>query len=487
MRRAGDTTAAKGTTAARRSVITMAVAVSVVVVAAGCGTTRKGAAFFETPSPAGHSSGGAGATADGGVAYAAPSAAAPGGIAAGRAAESGVAAGGTAAEGTAAEGTAGTGTVPQAGSNVSIGLRAGSVDDNARFADYLAYRDAFAELGLTVHDFDVSRRDVFTITNRVGQPVIGADIVITDPAGHRTGELHTYADGRALWFPPGLQAQPGQSGTGEGQGQPDGGPFTATVTKDGATAHVVLDSKTRAYPVTLDAASIKSPAPLDIEFVVDATGSMGDEIAQLKSSLADISARIAALPAKPDVRFALTIYRDRVDDFLTRTWNFSSDLPSFQKAIAGVTAGGGGDYPEDVQQGLYDALHKPDWRGPGTVKLMFLMGDAPPHLDYSNDPDYVATAQEAARQGVKIESLAASGLDDQGEYVWRQVAELTMGQFLFLTYGPDGGPGDTTTHHVNGYTPMNLDDLIVGLVSQELSPAGGQSSGGGGQTSPKGQ
>jgi hypothetical protein len=209
--------------------------------------------------------------------------------------------------------------------------------------------------------------------------------------------------------------------------------------------------------------------PVDIEFVVDATGSMGDEIAQLKASLADIAARIDALASKPDVRFALTIYRDRVDPFLTRTWNFSSNLASFQQEIAGVVAGGGGDYPEDVQQGLYDGLHKPTWRAAGTVKLMFLIGDAPPHLDYPNDPDYITAAQQAAADGVKIDTLAASGLDDQGEYVWRQLAEMTLGQFMFLTYGPSGGPGDLTARHVSGYTPMNLDDLIVQAVTNELA------------------
>lgn len=160
---------------------------------------------------------------------------------------------------TAATSAASEATPSQNTANVSVGLRAGGVDDNARFADHLTYLQQSASLGVTVHPH--------------------------------------------------------------------------------------------------------------------ATGSMGDEIAALKSSLADISARIEGLPAEPDVRFALTIYRDRVDSFLTRTWNFSSDPTSFQQEIAGVSADGGGDYPEDVQQGLYDGLHKPDWRGPGTVKLMFLIGD----------------------------------------------------------------------------------------------------------------
>jgi hypothetical protein len=166
------------------------------------------------------------------------------------------------------------------------------------------------------------------------------------------------------------------------------------------------------------------------------------------------------------VRFALTIFRDHGDNFLTRTWNFSSDVKGFQRAIADVDADGGGDYPEDVQQGLHDALVKPSWREPGTVKLVFLVGDAPPHLDYQDDPHYTDEIVTAEQQGIKIESLAASGLDDQGEFIWRQLAEATGGQFLFLTYGPD----ETTTHHVSGYTADNLDDVVVRLINDELTP-----------------
>lgn len=419
---------------------------------AGSGGTMTGA-FSETASPAGA----AGTSASGD----------PGGVGA---ATGAMASGATAGSGAvAASSTPGVPTVPpaaaQTNSGASVGLRAGGVDDNVRFADYLTYVQQFASLGLTAHPFDVSNRRSFTVTNGSGAPVLGADIVIAGPGGKTAAEMRTYADGRALWFP----------------SKDASGPFTAHVSDGSAVSDVPLPLTTRDYHVTLRAPTTASSMPVDIEFVVDATGSMGDEIAALKASLSDISARIDSLPAKPDVRFALTIYRDRVDSFLTRTWNFSSDLSNFQQEIAGVSAAGGGDYPEDVQQGLYDGLHKPDWRGPGTVKLMFLIGDAPPHLDYQNDPDYITTAQQAAADGVKIETLAGSGLDDLGEYVWRQLSELTLGQFLFLTYGPNGGPGDATTHHVTGYTPMNLDDLVVSLVSQELQATGSGSQGPGAQ------
>jgi hypothetical protein len=347
-----------------------------------------------------------------------------------------------------------SGTGSTAGSNIQLGLRAGSVDDNARFADYLTYREAFADEALRTEEFDVSERHVFTVTTPDGDPVLGADIAIVDAQGSKVSEVRTYADGRALWFPR-------AAGAGDAQ------QFTATVSKGAARTSIELDRGVLTHSVVINADPITSPTPLDVEFLVDATGSMGDEIEQLKMSLEDIATRVAALPTHPDVRFALTIYRDHGDEFLTRTWNFSSDVKPFISDIADVRADGGGDYPEDVQQGLHDALTKPSWREPGSVKLVFLVGDAPPHLDYQDDPRYADDLVTAMRQGVKIESLAASGLDDQGEFVWRQLAEATMGQFLFLTYGPD----DSTTHHVSGYTADNLEDLVVRLVNDELSSA----------------
>jgi hypothetical protein len=337
--------------------------------------------------------------------------------------------------------------------SIQVGLRAGSVDDNARFADYLAYRDDFAKEDLHTEDFDISERHIFTVTTTKGEPVIGADIAILDQQGNKVSELRTYADGRALWFP---------RTTDVGDAQD----FTAVVSKGSASTSVDFDRNSLDHAVTLDADPSFSPPELDVEFLVDATGSMGDEIAQLKASLEGISARIEALPAHPDVRFALTIFRDHGDEFLTRTWNFSNDIAGFQKAIADVQADGGADYPEDVQQGLHDAIVKPSWREPGAVKLVFLIGDAPPHLNYQDDPHYTDDIVTAAQQGIKIESLAASGLNDQGEFIWRQLAEATLGQFLFLTYGPD----DSTPHHVSGYTADNLDDLVVRLINNELSP-----------------
>ena len=325
------------------------------------------------------------------------------------------------------------------------GLRAGSVDDNDRFADYLSYREGFARLGIAVRDIDVRDRHVVTVVDRDGQPVLGAVV----RAG--TQEVRTYADGRALLFGP----------------LPDDAGITASY--GGGTARAdASDSQGRQHRITLPVARPEGRARLDVLFLIDTTGSMGDEIDQLKANVDSVARRIADLEGDPDLRLGMTVYRDRGDLFVTRTFDFTSDVGAFRAALSEVRADGGGDTPEDLSAAFHEALTAPSWRGDDTVKLVFLVADAPPHLDYDG-PDYAADAREAARRGVKVQPIASSGLDDQGEYVFRQLAQVTMGRFTFLTYGADGAsPGDSTTHHVSDYAVLALDDLVVRLVADEL-------------------
>jgi hypothetical protein len=327
------------------------------------------------------------------------------------------------------------------------GLRAGSVDDNAAFADYLKYRDDFRRLGITVHDVDVSVRHVVTVVDEAGKPLLGAAVT----AGAQ--EARTGADGRALLF-------------GDVQG--------ATVRWGDAAAEAdFAQDGGREHRITLPVHRSTARAKLDVLFLIDTTGSMGDEIDRLKDSVRSVSERIAALPANADLRLGMTLYRDRGDLFVTRTFDFTGSVDVFKAALAQVQADGGGDTPEDLDAGLHDAVTKPSWRGDDTVKLAFLIADAPPHLDYQNGPDYAADVRVAARRGIKIMPVASSGLDDQGEYIFRQLAQITMGRFTFLTYGADGvSPGDHTDHHVSDYAVLALDDLVVRLVSDELRPLG---------------
>lgn len=351
---------------------------------------------------------------------------------------------------------------PVSDAQASAALRAGSVDDNERFEEYLLYRQDALRSGIQVHDVDISGRRIVRVTTPRGKPVVGATVRVRRDSTV-VAEAVTHADGRAFVFPP-APGDGGQQGSGALRIEVERGGVRAEASVTGAPD----------VPVTL---AVDDPAPpaLDVMFVIDATGSMGDEIDQLKANVISISDRLAALPGRPAVRFGTTVFRDRGDAFVTRTFDLTPDVKAFQGALRAVVADGGGDTPESVNAALHDAIHKPSWRGGQTVSLAFLVGDAAPHLDYPDDADYAVEVLEAAKRGIKIEPIASSGLDDQGEFVFRQLAQVTGGRFSFLTYGAAGAPepGTTTTHHVDDYSVLSLDDLVVRLVSEELAPLGG--------------
>jgi hypothetical protein len=107
--------------------------------------------------------------------------------------------------------------------------------------------------------------------------------------------------------------------------------------------------------------------------------------------------------------------------------------------------------------------------------MVILLADAPPHLDYGA-PHYDEDMLAALGKGIKIFGVGASGLDRQGEFIQRQIAQYTGGKFVFLTYAdarrPGSGPGRETVHDVQNYSVDTLDRLIVRLVTEELARAG---------------
>ena len=335
---------------------------------------------------------------------------------------------------------------------VQPALSAGEVNDNERWDEYLQYRDQYT--GPTIHDVDISERYIITVSDSAGETVPNAEVRVSS-GDAVLFEGRTYANGQTLFFPLAFAASEAAES------------FTLNVEKDGATQELVFArGENRDWDVTLELDQAATEGvPLDILFLLDSTGSMADEIDQIKATLLSISSRISDLPSQPDLRFGMVAYRDRGDAFVTRVYDFEPDPQRFVETIRGVVAHGGDDYPESLNEALHVAVHEPEWRPGDAIRLMFLIADAPPHLDYQDDYSYADDMIEAHRQGIKTFSIASSGLDQQGEYVFRQIAQHTMGRFIFIVYGAGG----TTSHSVSDYTIGRLDDLVVSLVEEELA------------------
>ena len=76
----------------------------------------------------------------------------------------------------------------------------------------------------------------------------------------------------------------------------------------------------------LDAELPTGKKVLDLALIIDTTGSMGDEIRYMKTELQDVLERIAGLNV--DINLALIFYRDEGDTYVTKTYDFTSDLGS---------------------------------------------------------------------------------------------------------------------------------------------------------------
>lgn len=335
-------------------------------------------------------------------------------------------------------------------------VTAGMVDDNADFSSYLQFRQRRA--GVAHRERDVSERHLLIVRNNAGEVVPDAEVAVSAANGAAMW-ARTDAGGRAWVHPRAFDA--GSSSV-----------YEVAVRKNGRQATGFLRrGQKSATEITLEGGPVPARARLDLVFLVDATGSMGDEIAKLRATLRTIAGEVAALPSRPDTCFGLVAYRDKGDAFLLRRHDLTNDLSGFQQVLDALQADGGGDYPEAMNEALHDTVHSISWRGDGATRMIVLLADAPPHLDYGG-PQYDDDMLAALGKGIKVFSVGASGLDTQGEYIQRQIAQYTGGRFVFLTYknaaNPASGPGRETVHEVDNYSVETLDRLIVRLVGEEL-------------------
>ncbi|HDP80507.1 MAG TPA: VWA domain-containing protein, partial [Spirochaetes bacterium] len=226
---------------------------------------------------------------------------------------------------------------------------------------------------------------------------------------------------------------------------------------------IALD-KTRAVPERI---------PLDIVFIMDTTGSMGEEISRLKNTIEIINMNLAALSVKPRIRFGMVLYKDVDDEYVTRVIPLTEKLNDFVRELEKVEASGGGDGPEDLQSALKDAMKQIKWNKDG-IRLCYIITDAEPHLDYGQKYTYADAARDARNSAIKIFSVGTGGLNIRGEYILRQISQYTYAKYIFLTYGEkgesEGGREGSVSHHTgSNFTTDKLESIIIRFAKEELA------------------
>lgn len=172
---------------------------------------------------------------------------------------------------------------------------------------------------------------------------------------------------------------------------------------------------------------------VDIAFVVDATGSMGDELMYLQAEMNDVIFKAKQISDKLDFHFANVFYRDFGDQYVTQSMDFSRVLSESVEFINTQAAGGGGDYEEAVEVALDSAINNLSWTESARSRILFLILDAPPHNNEANRKKMEQLMRQAAEKGIRIVPVGASGINKATEYLLRTMAIGTNGTYTFLT------------------------------------------------------
>lgn len=175
---------------------------------------------------------------------------------------------------------------------------------------------------------------------------------------------------------------------------------------------------------------------VEVVFVLDTTGSMAGLIDGAKKKIWSIANSIIDRHPGAEIRMGLVGYRDLGDEYVTRHYPLTTDIQAIYGRLLSFVADGGGDTPESVNEALDVALSKMDWGSGKADRVIFLVGDAPPHMDYAQDRKYHEIIPEAVQRGIIVNAVQAGNIRSTAK-VWREIAGLGKGEYLAIPQ--DGG------------------------------------------------
>ncbi len=177
---------------------------------------------------------------------------------------------------------------------------------------------------------------------------------------------------------------------------------------------------------------------VEVVFCLDTTGSMGGLIATAKEKIWAISNQIAGGKPTPQLKVGLVAYRDRGDDYRTRLFPLTEDLDAIHAHLNKFQAKGGGDFPESVNQALHEAVTKMNWsKNKTALRIIFLVGDAPPKMTYKDDVKYPLSCKLANKKGILINSIQC-GTHAKTKDAWKTIS--TLGRGSYVQINAQGGP-----------------------------------------------
>jgi hypothetical protein len=205
--------------------------------------------------------------------------------------------------------------------------------------------------------------------------------------------------------------------------------------------------------ITMPARAADVAPKIEVAFVLDTTGSMGQLIGGAKQKIWTIARQIAAGKPAPAVKLSLVGFRDRREEYVTKMFDLTDDLDAVYGNLMAFQVAGGGDTPESVNQALHEAVTKVAWsKDTTTLRIIFLVGDAPPHMDYPDDVKYPETVQLAKTAGIVINTIQCGNIAATTPF-WQEIASTSGGGYVQI----DQSGGMTATA-----TPVDAELARVG-------------------------
>ena len=342
-------------------------------------------------------------------------------------------------------------------SNIKSGtLTSGEVNDFAKWHlwgnilknDFRQYADTWK--------FEPLQRYIAQLTNKQGMPISNATVRLQNSKGDMLWQAKTDNTGKAELWIDFFKSETPTNKMG----------LKLLFEYEGKTAEI---SNVTPFEQGINTAQIdvacKKRNKVDMYFMIDATGSMSDEIRYLQVELDDIIQKIHKQQSELELRTGCLVYRDHGDQYLTRKSFLTDNVDKTLTFLREQSAGGGGDYPEAVDVALFESITNEDWDDEALARILFIVLDAPSHTQ----PEVLARLESqlrlAAEKGIRIVPIACSDIQKDGEYLMRTFALATNGTYLFLT--DHSGVGNAHIKPTTDkYDVEKLNDAIVRVIKQ---------------------
>ena len=300
--------------------------------------------------------------------------------------------------------------------------------------------------------FNTSNRLSFSVTDATGKPAVDISIILKE-SNTIIWEAKTDNKGKAeLWA---LSQDVNKSAN----------LTTYQVFVNDVPLNKTLKSFSEGINEVQLTTNFNAKTTMELAFIVDATGSMGDEMNFLKDDLKKVIQNVKNANGLLKISTGTVFYRDEGDDYVIKKSPFTQNLTTTLDFIEAQSANGGGDFPEAVHTALRTAVTDLQWSSTAQTRIAFLLLDAPPHYEAQIVDDLHLSIKKAAQKGIKVIPIVASGINKETEFLMRYFSISTNGTYVFITN--DSGVGNEHLEPTVGeYDVEILKDLLVRLITK---------------------